>query len=210
MNTRSHFIRELSPVSRQRGIVLFVALIALVTMMLAAVALMRSVDTATVIAGNMAFKQSASNSASRGAESAVAWLTTAAAATLDVNNSTNAALGYYATNDGLGDLTAPGIWVNNSSAPATGVGIDASGMDSNTGNTTRYVIERMCNSTGTPSDTSCLLGAPAANTSSSGVKNVSNSGCPSCIPTNPSPMYRITIRVTGPQNTVSYNQVFIY
>ena len=45
-------------VIKQRGVVLFIALIALVAMSLAAVALVRSVDTATIIAGNLAFKQS--------------------------------------------------------------------------------------------------------------------------------------------------------
>jgi Tfp pilus assembly protein PilX len=43
--------------SRIRGAVLFIALIVLVAMTLAGIAIMRSVDTATLIAGNLAFKQ---------------------------------------------------------------------------------------------------------------------------------------------------------
>ena len=42
---------------RQRGVVLFVALIGMVVLSLAAVALLRSVDSGTSIAGNLAFKQ---------------------------------------------------------------------------------------------------------------------------------------------------------
>ena len=41
----------------QSGVVLFIALIVLVAMSLAGVALVRSVDTNLLIAGNLAFKQ---------------------------------------------------------------------------------------------------------------------------------------------------------
>ena len=41
---------------RQHGLVLFFALIAMVVMSLAAVALIRAVDTSTLIAGNLACK----------------------------------------------------------------------------------------------------------------------------------------------------------
>ena len=53
----------------QQGVVSFIALVALVVMSLAAVALIRSVDTATLIAGNLAFKQAATASADAGVES---------------------------------------------------------------------------------------------------------------------------------------------
>ncbi len=48
--------------SGQRGVALFFALICMVAIMLAAVMLVRSVDTATLIAGNLAFQQSATRS----------------------------------------------------------------------------------------------------------------------------------------------------
>src|ERR1700758_5529421 len=43
--------------SAQRGVVLFIALIVMVVMSLAAIALMRSVDTTTAVIGNIAFRQ---------------------------------------------------------------------------------------------------------------------------------------------------------
>ena len=49
--------RRRAPARRQRGVVLFVALIGMVVLSLAAVALLRSVDSGTSIAGNLAFKQ---------------------------------------------------------------------------------------------------------------------------------------------------------
>ncbi len=47
----------IAPAARQRGVVLFIALIVLVVMMLAGMGMMRSVDTGSIIAGNIAFKQ---------------------------------------------------------------------------------------------------------------------------------------------------------
>ena len=57
--------------SRQQGIVVFVALIAVVLMSLAAVGLMRSVNTSTMVVGNLAFRQAAQAVASSAVERAV-------------------------------------------------------------------------------------------------------------------------------------------
>ncbi|MCZ7654374.1 MAG: hypothetical protein M5R42_08960 [Rhodocyclaceae bacterium] len=50
----------------QRGVALPIALIVLVAMVLAAVTLIRSVDTATMVAGNLTLKQSATHAADEG------------------------------------------------------------------------------------------------------------------------------------------------
>jgi Tfp pilus assembly protein PilX len=60
--------------SRARGAVLFIALIVLVAMTLAGIAIMRLVDTATLIAGNLAFKQGTVQSSDNGVEQAFQWL----------------------------------------------------------------------------------------------------------------------------------------
>ena len=52
--------------SKQRGMVLLLTLIILVAMTLAGIGMMRSVDTATVVAGNLAFKQATTNAADGG------------------------------------------------------------------------------------------------------------------------------------------------
>lgn len=51
---------------RQRGVVLLIALIILVAMTLAGIGMMRSVDTGSVIAGNLAFKQATLLASDRG------------------------------------------------------------------------------------------------------------------------------------------------
>ena len=61
---------------RQRGTALFVALIMLVAMSIAAVSLVRSVDTTVVITGNLAFQQTALQVVDYGIEAAAGDLVT--------------------------------------------------------------------------------------------------------------------------------------
>ena len=68
----------------QRGVVLLIALIMLVAMTLAAIGMMRSVDTGTVIAGNMAFKQATLSATDVGTNAAFTTL-------MSVANSANGA-----------------------------------------------------------------------------------------------------------------------
>jgi len=195
-------------INKQQGVVLFIALIALAVMSLAAVALIRSVDTNTIIAGNLAFKQSATISADTGMESAIEWLS---------NNSASLAAddkpsGYYSTSNSGLPLTDEATWTAAKSAyagqagcPATGTcigGLD-NGVDAS-GNSIRYVIERMCTATGEATPETCLFGV----TADEGCVRVGDPACSG----NPvlSPMYRVTARVAGPHNTISYTQAFIY
>jgi large-conductance mechanosensitive channel len=56
---------------RERGVVLFIALLVMVALSLAGIALIRSADTATIVAGNLAFKQAAAAAVDRSIEQAV-------------------------------------------------------------------------------------------------------------------------------------------
>ena len=81
---------------RQSGIALIVALLALVAITLATIALTRSVGTGLEIAGNMAFKESATTAADIATDAAVSWLTNGVAANPAVVNTSSASTGYYA------------------------------------------------------------------------------------------------------------------
>ncbi|MHB1100204.1 MAG: pilus assembly PilX family protein, partial [Burkholderiales bacterium] len=59
---------------RQQGVVLVIALIALVAMSLAGISLMRTVDTTNVISGNMAFNEAAIQMEDVGEEQAYNWI----------------------------------------------------------------------------------------------------------------------------------------
>lgn len=189
---------------RQQGIVLFFALIALVIMSLAAVALIRSVDTNTLIAGNLASKQSAVTSADSGVETAIAWMS--GVTDLTTFNADDATKGYYATQ--TADPTTFD-WDASDSLPADDASglIDANGKDMS-GNTVRYVVQRMCRNAGAPGKENCLFGVPVVESNSQAVRDTTRAGA--VLPVEQSPMYRITARVVGPRNTVSYIQAFVY
>jgi type IV pilus assembly protein PilX len=207
--------------AKQDGVVLFFALVALVVMSLAAVALIRSVDTSTMIAGNLAFRQSAVASADSGSEAAINWLAAQQTAMntaglnvhMDANhvfNQDNVAQGYYTKFRPITDLTDGTFNWNNSSKLV--------GTDANTGNTVRYVIERMCdNANSIPLRETCLLTPIDSNANAAAILYYdgicrydpgSSPGCP--ILSGQTPQLRLTARVTGPKNTVSYIQTFVY
>lgn len=209
---------------RQNGVVLFIALIALVVMSLAAAALIRSVDTNTTIAGNLSFQQSALVSSDRGAESAISWLEAISNANVNANvnalNGSRPNNGYYANYgnldnsnvnlDDIADVKNDNTW-DNFSVPATGAGI-VNGLEANSQNTINYIIERMCATDGAPpandGTNKCLFGAAQAGGGSKLVKTAEQSGAKT--EAGLSPIYRVTVRVTGPKNTQSYSQVYVY
>lgn len=205
MNT----LNKAKSTKKQTGVVLFIALIALVVMSLAAAALVRSVDTNTTIAGNLAFKQSALVASDRGMETAMDWVRTQALANIDSLNTDNLANGYLATLtlnlDDTAVLKNTATWAN--SAVATGSGI-SSGVEDETKNEIRYIVQRMCRNAVAPAFDHCLFGAGETQTSSAGGTDT-YAGGPN-VTTQNSPVYRVTVRVTGPKNTVSYTQTYVY
>ncbi len=86
----------------QKGVVLFIALIVLVALTMAGIALVRSVDTANIIAGNLAFKEGTLQAADLGVEAAVTALPDIVTNNLDTDltpaaSSTNPNYWYYST-----------------------------------------------------------------------------------------------------------------
>lgn len=197
----------------QQGLVLFVALIALVVMSLASVALIRSVDTSSQVTGNLAFKQSASITSSFGLE---ALADTVGSQVKTYAFTSDPSSGYYAT-CGTFDTGATGqcngeslvldaTWTNANSKLATGAGI-SNGKDPY-GNTIRYVVERMCSQTGEATPQRCLMAhLPPSGGSAGGC----HSPCTKFLPTvvEPNPIYRVTVRIAGPKNTVTYVQALV-
>lgn len=200
--------------TRQRGVVLIIALLVLVAMALAGIALVRSVDVTTQVAGNLAFRQSGVQASDAGVEQALQWLMTTSKTDVEVNRPNNERLlykdtwpSYYASWNGgsSGPVFDPADF-NWKSAE------DNELQEGSTGNKIRYVIHRMCEGPGAPStDTYCIT-APAV---SSGESNRSAAGgdyqCAGNLCSESyQPYYRITVRVEGPRNTVTYTQTVVY
>jgi Tfp pilus assembly protein PilX len=189
----------------ERGTVLIIALIVLVAMTLAGIATMRSVDTATLMAGNIAFRQAAVHSADQGLQSGFGEMTTML---LTGNlNSDNPSIGYFASaaTDEPNWLD-PVVW--QSDVKLNGGAPDASG------NIVWYRIERMC-----------PLKDCAANAVCGGVANlcastpdpgaVSREGQDHFRQTGgvfskpPAVHYRVTVRSQGPRGAVSIVQTML-
>jgi len=197
---------------KQRGVVLFFALISMLAIMLAAVALIRSVDTSTMIAGNLAFKQAATTSGDAGTEAAIAWL----AATQTANNAKNilndpthalnisdATKGYYSATDPGLNLFADAPWNAITGIPQ---------VTDSSGNTIRYLVQRSCRNPNVAiQNADCLFSGAIQDANGQNIP-LPQDVCdgPGCPVAGQTPMIRITSRVKGPKNTLSYVQAFVY
>lgn len=193
----------------QRGVVLFIALIVLVAMSLAGIALIRSVDTGQVIAGNLAFRQAAMHVGDVGIEAARSWLLSQASTTLyDDNPGVSNGTGYYATwadtLDLLGNKTA-----TTSDDFNWGSAINVTSPAPPAGYTASYVIHRLCKQTGDPASITCVKLQGVASSSESGTKGAAAFG-QMAIAVPSITTYRVTVRVVGPRNAVSYVQAIVY
>jgi len=72
-----------------------------------------------------------------------------------------------------------------------------------------YVIHRLCKQTGDPTSITCVKQTVGAGSTASGTKGAASFGTFAIqVPTNA--LYRITVRVVGPRNSVSYVQAVVY
>lgn len=198
---------------RQRGVVLVIALIVLVAMTLAAIALVRSVDTTNIIAGNLSFHDAAVHAGDTGTETAINWLETNTSTTLQNNALAN---GYAASWQPL--LTAgqnwDDYWNNTLAAQSAQVMFDANGVPGRTGvsatgaagNQIFYAIQRMCNSVGPSASSNCQV-VPANTVLVKG--NSQDISSTAQLKITGQVYYRVTAKVIGPRNTVSYVQTFV-
>lgn len=185
----------------ERGTVLLIALILLVVMTLAGIALVRSVSTSNIIAGNLAFQQATTHSADNGVETAVAFLEASSAGTTLHTSILTGANRYVAVRQ---DPAAGQSWDAFWNATLAGSGAVNTLAADAAGNTVSYVVHRLCNAAGLPTYPGCS--ASPVDTGSGG-----NSMGAGVIQLNAPRQiyYRITARVTGPRNTLSYVQVVV-
>jgi type IV pilus assembly protein PilX len=209
MNARTRrFATRLPGPRRQRGTMLIIALIVLVAMTLAGIATMRSVDTATLMAGNIAFRQSALNAADQGIQAGFLLLKTPLADLTKDAMGAAGIIGYYASISATEpDWSNPAVWTSTDRPPVKFNG----GTPDSAGNVVSFFVERLC----TISD--CKVGARC-----NGVDNYCGSTPTSAtlsregednfrvtpgITSPPQPHYRITARALGPRNSVAIVQI---
>jgi len=202
-----------APRANQRGVVLFIALIVMVVMSLAAIALMRSVDTTTAVIGNLAFRQASILPGNFAVEDAAAALfadanTSGAARIADVRVDDVANNNYYATHNQAWDDQF-GVPTPLQTKPASSY---PRAQQDGAGNTVTYVIERMCNAAAPHPE------APNNESTRSWCDMAPPKQPPGATVNDPSGgldfrqvFYRVTVRVDGPPgtNTVSFAQAML-
>ena len=207
--------------SRQRGVVLLFSLVALVVLLIAAVALMRSFNTSMFMSGNIAFKRDLQNQGERAIDHALTLfraggvLDNDAARKADRQDSNYSATILPANVQGipadlvLDDVAFAAKWtapdIDPPDHPDQGVKI-------------RYVIDRMSSAAGSCQSlgpTVCVMAgntAPAGG-SSSQLQNATRSVVP--VAGGPAgrkgvflgtPVYRLSMRVIGPRDTQAFFQ----
>lgn len=196
---------------RQRGIVVFVALIAVVLLSLAAVGLMRSVHTNTMVVGNIAFRQAAQSLASSAVERAIYDMFPPTKTIASLNNNDSARNYYAVLQPGQDQYGVPQALQGGSlgslppAYPAGGQVIrdkDASGNDLHVAT---YVIERMCDPARLGLDANAINCEMIPPKQSPGKETELKDG----IPLPRIPYYRMTVRVDGPGNSVAFSQAML-
>ena len=190
----AHRRREGAAINAQRGLVLFIALIVLVAMSLAAIALVRSVDTANVITGNLSYRAGAVQESDQGVEAARALVAALAAAGTDGTDNLASNNNYYASVQATNDTALVNI--------LTGLGT-ALPANTTTGNTVTYMVERMCNQPGSASLNTCSMFVPPSQKDQKIKPGEAAGG-------SATPYYRVTVFVTGPRNTRTITQTMFY
>ena len=191
-----------NPRARQSGVVLLITLIVLVAMTLTAIALVRSMDTTNIIAGNLAFQQSATHSGDTGVETAIAWLETNAA-TLQNDNLVN---GYSSsvTNPAAGQSWDAYFTALENETPVKRTVTLAPDA---VGNTVSYAIHRLCLSANM---SPTAVGAGCTVTPATSITTASSEDAGTVkLTASAQQYYRITTRIVGPHNTKSYVQAIV-
>jgi len=198
----------------QRGTMLIIALIVLVAMTLAGIATMRSVDTATVLAGNIAFRQSALNAADQGIQAGFALVSTPltnTAADLTQDGMKLGLAGYYSSASPTEpNWSDPNSWTN---PDHTAVQLNGGAPDA-AGNVVWFIAERLCEVPNCKAGEVCGGKPPNTCGSSPGARALSKEGednfrVTAALTPIPQPHYRITARAVGPRNSIAIVQTLV-
>jgi hypothetical protein len=188
----------------QHGVVLLYALIAIVILMISGLALVRGVGTALAVGGDFAMRRDLINQGELGvAQAKSLFLASGDLGTAAARNSPPipSADNYSATTLANEPSGIPIALLDDPTFSAS-----FSGADIHAGNniTIRYVIDRQCSTTGPAMSNTCMLYQPLCKAGGVGCSGPPDGEKGTGTP--PLAVYRITVRVTGPKNTIAFLQ----
>jgi type IV pilus assembly protein PilX len=219
INSR-RFRRQLpaSP-TRQQGVVLLFSLIALVILLIAAVALVRSFHSSMFTAGNIAFKRDLQNQSERAVDKVLDDFRTGGLNTPTLRAANTTANNYSATMLAVDAQGIPSALQNDSTFATVGLATNditpanEPSLPTNQIQSIRYVVDRMCSTVGdetTLGSTSCQLAnnPVPAGSSSANLQSAERAPlCSTCASAAPQGViYRLSVKITGPRNTQSFFQ----
>lgn len=196
---------------RQSGVVLFVALIAMLLLSLAGIALVRSVDTTLGVAGNLGFRHTSIAPVNRAIEQAIQDVFKATPPVTstadDMGHNYFSTLQPGESRSGVPALLQ-GDYASMSSAYSSTVGT-AAWPDAISGTELRWIVERMCNGPAVSEQEiigHCDILPPKVPSAGTDNKCV----VAPCLKLPPIPVFRITVRADVVNtNAVSYAQAFV-
>ena len=201
------------PLQRQRGVVLLFSLIALVVMLIASVALIRSFQSSLFTAGNIAFKRDLQNQGERAVDKVLTAFRTGALNTPTARAAHQVDYNYSATMLDVNDKGIPKALQNDTTFAAFGKASNDITEPASQRVTIRYVVDRLCVEVGAESilgPTGCVVAdnlVPAGTSSANWQSAERSLGVGGGTPTGqPGVVYRLSIKVTGPRNTQSFFQ----
>ncbi|MEO6917718.1 MAG: hypothetical protein ABI171_01485 [Collimonas sp.] len=184
--------------NNQRGIILIVTLFALIILMISGIALVRSFDASQLLSGNMAFKRDLVNQGERGMAAAILSMKGTGALTSDTTRQSDLkSSNYFSSLQATDGHGIPTVLLNDIAWTTAGLGAGQDITDATSKVTIRYVIDRLCSASGAASTATCIVG-------SYGDKGGTPDGSRATAPTPP--VYRISVRVTGPRSTQTFLQ----
>jgi len=193
---------QFASAARQQGVVLIFSLIVLLILAIGAVALLRSVNSSLLSAGNLAFHRDLVNQAEQAVSTVMTEFKTAGPP-LSTNSTTAdlPAANYKSTALPTNAQGVPLALLDNTNGPNgfLSVGVAANDILGRTPDVTiRYVIDRLCTNTGTASSPNCVqsTGLPTGGTANRNTAVAPPSAT----------VYRISVRVNGPRNTQAFLQ----
>lgn len=182
----------------QSGFILLFTLVALVVVLIAGLSLIKAMDVGLLQAGNLGFRRDLVNQAERGIAQAMARFGSAGAlATEALRNANAPTVNYSASRLATNAQGIPTLLLSDAAFTAAGMtGADLT--DSSSGVTVRVVIDRQCTAAGDIAGNACSLatseGDRAADDRYRQVRG------------EVQPIYRISVRATGPRNTQAFFQ----
>jgi hypothetical protein len=210
----AHNAQRLATRSAQRGVVLFIALIAMVVLSLAGVALIRAVDTSGSAAGNIAFREASVTAVNLAIEQAVDWLYVSK--TLNPDTDVDNAHHYYGKLQ-PGELPngLPAVLAGTYSTMKSAYPFGAADVYPTTNAEVRSVIERICSPAApVPPAPGVLTFIEKTQYCDSQPPKVSPAKTSMKLkgPTLPPiPLYRVTVRIDLPgTNTATYAQTMLH